>query len=63
LNISDRATNIPQCIHVPTPTAIITPVEQSSIENNGPPPLYTAEPPANFDESLPTYERAINRHL
>jgi len=39
--------------------------EQSSRENNHPPPPppYTAELPTNFDESLPSYERAINRHL
>ncbi len=63
MNISDRATNINQHIHVPTPTTIINTVEQSSIENSGPPPPYTAKPPANFDESLPTYECAINRPL
>ncbi len=64
MNILARATNINQH-HISTARAIVNSVEQCSTENNYslPPPPYTAEPSSNFDESLPSYERAINRPL
>jgi hypothetical protein len=63
LNISGRANNINQRI-VPIQIAVVNSVEQCSGEDNHPPPPpYTAEPFTNFDESLPSYERAINRPL
>ena len=67
LNILARATNPNQHI-VPIPIVIHNPVQttyQSSIEDTSPPPPppYSAKSSTNFDDSLPSYERAISRPL
>ena len=56
LNISARSTIINQQ-NVP----IVNPVQQSSQDNNTPPPPYNTQCPSNFEDSLPSYERAVNR--
>ncbi|CAF0998601.1 unnamed protein product [Rotaria sordida] len=60
----NRTTNTNRRIDT-IPSAIVNPVEQLITENNSncPPPPYNAEFQHNFDDSLPSYERAMNRIL
>ncbi|CAF3573717.1 unnamed protein product [Rotaria sp. Silwood1] len=60
----NRTTNINQHL-VQITTPIVNPIEQLPRENNivSPPPPYTAQSLTNFDDSLPSYEHAINKAL
>ncbi|CAF3183487.1 unnamed protein product [Rotaria socialis] len=48
---------------VSTPSRIINPLDEYENENNSNicPTPHTAKSPSNFDDSLPSYECAINR--
>ncbi|CAF1223851.1 unnamed protein product [Adineta steineri] len=61
-----RMTCINQCI-TPLLSPVVNPIEQTSREINSysssSPPPYTTESPLDFDDSLPSYDRAIKRRL